>query len=54
VAKKENGSLDDEVVREMLWELYELSFHLELRGLDRELSLVEGWEDIIEHEEMVE
>jgi hypothetical protein len=53
VARKENGSLDDEVVREMLWELYELSFRLELRALDRELSYAEGWQDVFEREEMV-
>jgi hypothetical protein len=53
VVKKEDGNLDDEVVREMLWELYELSFRLELRALDRELSYAEGWEDVIEREEMV-
>jgi hypothetical protein len=53
VAKKEDGDLDDQVVREMLWELYELSFRQELRALDRELSMAEGWEDVIEREEMV-
>ena len=53
VRKKEDGSLEDEVVREMLWELYEISFRMELRGLDRELSMAQGWEDIIQREEMV-
>jgi hypothetical protein len=53
VVKREDGSLDDQVVREMLWELYELNFRLELRALDRELSMAEGWEDVIEREEMV-
>ncbi|KIM72643.1 hypothetical protein PILCRDRAFT_93380 [Piloderma croceum F 1598] len=53
LAKKEDGSLDDEVVREMLWELYELSFRLELRALDRGLSMTQSLEDIDEWEEMV-
>jgi hypothetical protein len=51
VAKKEDGSLDDQVVREMLWELYELSFRLELKALDRGLSTAQGLEDIIERDE---
>jgi len=53
VAKKEDGSLNDQVVREMLWELYELSFHLELKALNRGLSTAQGLKDIIEHEEIV-
>jgi hypothetical protein len=53
VAKKEDGSLDDQVVREMLWELYELSFRLVLRALDRGLSLAVTLEDIDRREEMV-
>ena len=53
VVKNEDGSLGDQVVREMLWELYELSFRLELQALDKGLSMARGWEAIIEREEMV-
>ena len=53
VVKKADGSLDDQVVREMLWELYELSFRLELQALDQKLSKADGVDEVLGRQAMV-
>ena len=53
VAKKPDGSLDDQVVREMLWELYELSFRLELLALDKRMSRAETVDEVLDRQEKV-
>ena len=47
VKKRLDESVDERIVREMLWELFEMSFQVKLQVLDKELVKVTNLDTIL-------
>jgi len=53
VRLKADGTMEDGLVKEMLWELFEMSFRVELQALDKELMKATDLDNILDRQDMV-